>query len=107
MEATHTTPTREQVEALKANWRGDPCWDIEDTEGFEAYRDELAAFSMEQHQIWSAEFDRMRSKERAAAVEKFNKTDEIDRYEVLCRAIDRIEELEAKVSALEYQLQHK
>jgi len=33
--------TNEQIEALKANWSKDPCWDIEDTEGFEGYREEL------------------------------------------------------------------
>lgn len=36
--------TREEVESLKANWAADPCWDIEATEGFEEYRDELIAF---------------------------------------------------------------
>lgn len=34
-----------KVEKLKANWESDPCWDIELTEGFEAWRDELKAFS--------------------------------------------------------------
>jgi hypothetical protein len=34
-------PSREEVETLKAQWNEDPCWDIEETEGFEAVRDEL------------------------------------------------------------------
>lgn len=33
--------TREEVDALIGNWKNDPCWDIEDTEGFEEYYDEL------------------------------------------------------------------
>jgi ribosomal protein L7/L12 len=37
--------TREEVEALKKNWLEDPCWDIEDTEGFEEFREELKHFS--------------------------------------------------------------
>ncbi len=36
--------TREEVEALKAQWLKDPCWDIEDTGGFEEYATELAGF---------------------------------------------------------------
>jgi len=43
-------PTREQIEKLKASWAADPCWDIEDTDGFEEYRDELAAFAAEREQ---------------------------------------------------------
>ena len=38
--------TREEVEALKANWLQDPCWDIEKTEGFEEYASELLSFRM-------------------------------------------------------------
>jgi hypothetical protein len=37
--------SREEVEKLKSDWKSDPCWDIEDTEGFEEYHDELAGFS--------------------------------------------------------------
>lgn len=39
--------TPEEIEALKKNWLQDPCWDIEDTEGFEAHRDELLAWSIQ------------------------------------------------------------
>lgn len=37
--------TREQVEALKENWKADPVFDLENTAGFEEYRDELIAYS--------------------------------------------------------------
>jgi hypothetical protein len=40
--------TNEEVEALKRIWIKDPCWDIEDTGGFEAYHDELLAWRKEQ-----------------------------------------------------------
>ena len=46
--------TRNDIEALKRNWLADPCWDIEDTEGFEAHRDELKAFHDEQVARWEA-----------------------------------------------------
>lgn len=36
---------REAVEKLKRSWLNDPCWDLEDTEGFETYRQELKEFS--------------------------------------------------------------
>ena len=35
---------REDVEKLKAEWLRDPNWDIEETEGFDDYRDELRTF---------------------------------------------------------------
>lgn len=43
---TATIPTRDEVEALKQNWLNDPCWDIEETEGFEFYREELAIYRL-------------------------------------------------------------
>lgn len=39
--------TREDVERLKENWLYDPIWDIEETEGFESFHDELLAFRIE------------------------------------------------------------
>ena len=44
--------TREEVEQLKRDWVHDPCWEIEDTVGFEEYKDELAFFSREQEVNW-------------------------------------------------------
>lgn len=35
------TKTQAEIEHLKSNWLGDPCWDIEDTKGFEAHYSEL------------------------------------------------------------------
>ncbi len=35
---------RQAVEDLKKDWITDPCWDLEETEGFEAYYQELLAF---------------------------------------------------------------
>lgn len=33
--------TTEELEELKRQWRNDPCWDIEDSDGFEAHKEEL------------------------------------------------------------------
>jgi len=39
--------TQDEIEKLKKNWREDPCWDIELTEGFEEHLVELLAFRKE------------------------------------------------------------
>jgi hypothetical protein len=35
-----------EVEELKRQWLGDPCWDIDNTEGFEAHRAELIEWKL-------------------------------------------------------------
>lgn len=44
--------TNEELQALKDNWRKDPNWDIEDTEGFEDHAEDLIAFRKEQELEW-------------------------------------------------------
>ena len=39
--------TRDEIAALKAQWRADGCWDLEHTEGFEAHHDELQIYRLE------------------------------------------------------------
>lgn len=34
----------DEIESLKKNWVKDPCWDIEDTDGFEYHHEELLAW---------------------------------------------------------------
>ncbi len=36
--------TEAEVENLKAKWVDDPCWNIEETQGFEEHKDELLAY---------------------------------------------------------------
>ena len=50
--------TAEEIEALKTNWRDDPIWDIEDTEGFELHRDELVAYRLEWEVHWKLQRER-------------------------------------------------
>lgn len=45
--------SREEVQRLKGQWIDDPCWDIEATEGYEDYYDELLAFRQTQERKWS------------------------------------------------------
>jgi hypothetical protein len=42
--ANHKKRTRQEIAELKENWLKDPCWDIEDTEGFEAHKPLLLKF---------------------------------------------------------------
>ena len=44
--------SKEEIRKLKHNWECDPCWDIEDTEGFEEYKDELRAFRLKKEKEW-------------------------------------------------------
>lgn len=43
-----------EVEKLKQDWIRDPCWDIEDSQGFEEYYEELLLFRRAQEALWQA-----------------------------------------------------
>jgi hypothetical protein len=43
---------REEIDQLKAGWASDPCFDIEDTEGFEDVREELLQFRKDTEAKW-------------------------------------------------------
>lgn len=49
---TETIRTREEIDKLKADWENDPCWDLEETEGFQAHRAELFEFSTRRQFEW-------------------------------------------------------
>jgi len=44
--------SREEVELLKSQWGRDAIWDIEDTEGFEDYRNELLIYRFKKEAEW-------------------------------------------------------
>lgn len=62
--------TREEIERLKASWAKDPCFDIEDTEGFEAHREELRAYRDEMDILWEQQRDEREARADAAALER-------------------------------------
>lgn len=43
---------RQRVEDLKDNWCSDPCWNLEETEGFAGHRYELRLFRLEMQAKW-------------------------------------------------------
>ncbi len=54
------TKTPEDVARLKKSWSNDPGWDVENTEGFEAYHDELLTYRLA---VERQEFERQRGAE--------------------------------------------
>ena len=62
--------TRDEIEFLKAEWRYDPIWNIETTEGFEDYHAELLAYRLGVEAEWAAEREESR---RAAAPRPMNR----------------------------------
>jgi len=84
------TMTRDDVEELKLQWKSDPIWDIEDTDGFEAYYDELLAYRLE----YEAECERQRHEKIRAKSEELNCSFELAHY--LRRLEWRIERMEGR-----------
>ena len=89
--------SREEVEKLKENWKGDPCWDIEETEGFEDYKDQLKEYRLKQQSEWrAAEYNRIYNKAQGLGIENLgNKDDEpnlqlVKYLETLERRIDEL-----------------
>lgn len=100
--------TRDEVEKLKQDWEDDPCWDLESTEGYEDYKDELLEFRTKQEAIWSEEFNRFKSEQIAREIQlKTLKAEELGvpgNLELAKCVIDlehRIFNLESKIERLE------
>jgi hypothetical protein len=72
--------TEQEVKALKENWSHDPCWDIEDTEGFEEHREELKEYRYEQQAQWGAkEYNRLFNRARDLGIDNLgDKENEVD-----------------------------
>lgn len=91
--------TREDVEKLKRDWQADPCWDLAETDGFEAYRDELKAFEAEHHARW----ERQRAEREAAETDRVAmRACELGCSPALVTFIESLEKrLEQRIGALE------
>lgn len=50
-QAIVATP-EEAIAELVRQWKADSCWDLEDSEGFEEYRDQLKKIADEQNKVW-------------------------------------------------------
>ena len=92
-----------EIDALKANWLNDPCYDIADTEGFEAHATELANWQYGKEMEWKGE----REAKLIARAAELNCSPElvevVERLERRVKAQDEeIEKLQDRVFQLEY-----
>lgn len=93
--------TKKQLNELKAQWEADPCWDIEETEGFEDFHDELAKFRKDTENRW--DYERiMRIDAQAFRLDCSFKT---AKYTLALE--DRIAQLEAQLKARFDRLEDK
>ena len=60
--------TLDEIEKLKKNWLADPCWYLEDEDGFGEHREELLKFRLETESAWQLE-EEERIARRARVVE--------------------------------------
>jgi len=96
--------TQSEVKALKDNWFHDPIWDIEETEGFEDYKDELKAYRLEQESKWRAmEYNRLFNRARDLGIDQLGDRDN----EVDLRLMRYLEGLERQVTELSKSLEDR
>ena len=90
--------TPQEIEALKKNWEVDPCWDIEESEGFEEHKQELKKYRLQKERGWACEeFNRLYQKAVSLGIEDIGKGKD-ERTLDLVKYLDR---LEKRVEALE------
>jgi hypothetical protein len=63
--------TRAKIDKLILDWREDPCWELEETEGFEDHKDELLAIRMKCEAEWKARAEREHAEARAKLLRPF------------------------------------
>jgi hypothetical protein len=91
-----STKTIEEIDALKLNWIKDPCWDIEETEGFEDHREELLTFRQKIEKEAHARVDRMNEEKK----DWIGDYDPVD----LIKSITLPFEIESTLAALDHQV---
>lgn len=91
--------TEPEIESLKRNWQADPCWDIETTEGFEEYKEELTAYRIEMEVKWENEY-------QDKLLKYANKvgTENLKLAQYICFLEDKIEKLVDKTNFLENEI---
>ena len=83
--------TRDEVQELKHDWEVDPCWDIEDTEGFEEYRDELEKHRLDMEILWTQEYQfKVFGKMDALGIDSFKLAEYILKLETRLDELERI-----------------
>jgi hypothetical protein len=62
--------TNQQIEDLKSKWLSDPCWDLDNTEGFEDHIQELLDFRLFHERNWKKQSLIKEYKERLSKKKK-------------------------------------
>jgi hypothetical protein len=93
------TKTREEIDALKESWMRDPCWDIEQSEGFEDHQEELLSFRMQKVAQWQSQAEEKRELRRRS----FKLATGIDDQD-LAEALSTYGEISWNLKALDSQI---
>ncbi|EIY4766849.1 hypothetical protein MM188_003231 [Vibrio cholerae] len=97
----NTHKTREQVEALKLDWANDPCWDIEDTEGFEAYYDELKEYHKKCEDEWEKAYEKREALELDNLKRELEELGPLGMLSMIKTLQARLEKAEEEISCLQ------
>lgn len=92
-------PTSEAVDALKQQWLEDPCWDLEESDHFGFWKNELKAFREKQEKIWQQEHEAKCNARIAKRCTELGCSPGVLKYIEALEA--RVEGLEDKVLTLE------
>jgi hypothetical protein len=84
--------TKDEIEYLKQNWCYDPCWDLENTEGFEEYKTDLLDYRISKEVEWS----RISKKELWLKAHKMGLGDNLVLAEYILKLESKIEYLEQR-----------
>lgn len=96
----HGQRTEEELTELRQSWKNDPCWDIESTEGFEAHRDELKAFSDQCNSEWRLQAERRKEKEEKMLNEELEAIGNIGLLRMIKSLKTRLDTAENRITEL-------
>lgn len=86
--------SQEDIAKLKADWLEDPCWDIEETEGFELHRKELLEFRIAENAKNMAEYN-------ARKINDLEKLNPVKMLQIITSLQETVQELTSRVEQLE------
>lgn len=86
--------SQEEIAKLKADWLRDPCWDIEETEGFELHRKELLEFRIDEDAKSMARLNA----EKISDLEKLNP---VKMLQIITSLQETVQDLKSRIEQLE------
>jgi len=99
--------SRDEIKKLKKSWTSNPCWDIEDTEGFEEHKGELRKYRFAMEAKWREEHERKAAADHLAIAKQLLAGDvhpvengNLSRAAIAHAMIAQVEATQALVKAL-------